>query len=135
MLYNDARDLPTIKKLLLDMRSPKWKKPAELVVELTDENFEEFVNGEEFTVVEFYAPWCGHCKKLLPEYEAAAADLNTDGIKLAKIDANKYTEIGQQYGVTGTITNKKSDPVSAVTKAQLWLISGSCSAQLSFSRS
>ena len=105
ILYNDARDLPTIKNHLLDMRNPKWKKPAERVVELTDENFEEFVNGEEFTVVEFYAPWCGHCKKLLPEYEAAAADLNKDGIKLAKIDANKYTEIGQQYGVTGKIIN------------------------------
>jgi len=106
ILYNDARDLPTIKNHLLDMRNPKWKKPAERVVELTDENFEEFVNGEEFTVVEFYAPWCGHCKKLLPEYEAAAADLNKDGIKLAKIDANKYTEIGQQYGVTGYPTLK-----------------------------
>lgn len=65
---------------------------------LTPDNFDDFVNGEEFTLVEFYAPWCGHCKKLAPEYEEAAAVLD---IKLAKVDASEHQSLGQRFGVTG----------------------------------
>ena len=37
----------------------------------------------------FYAPWCGHCKKMKPGYNAAAERLKTDGVegKLAAVDA------------------------------------------------
>jgi len=65
---------------------------------LTPDNFDSFIAAEDFTLVEFYAPWCGHCKKLAPEYEAAASALD---VKLAKVDASEHQSLGQQFGVTG----------------------------------
>ncbi|KAL6497253.1 Thioredoxin-like domain [Orobanche gracilis] len=62
----------------------------EFVVTLDHSNFTEFVGKHKFIVVEFYAPWCGHCKKLAPEYEKAASILSTldPPVVLAKVNAN-----------------------------------------------
>lgn len=54
---------------------PKYKPPKEEVVTLTVENFDEFIGDKKIMLIEFYAPWCGHCKKLIPEYEKAAKKL------------------------------------------------------------
>ena len=47
-----------------------------IVQDLTSENFDEFVNEETAALVEFYAPWCGHCKRLAPEWEKVFHKLN-----------------------------------------------------------
>ena len=46
------------------------------VIELTPSNFDkEVIRSDSIWIVEFYAPWCGHCKQLKPEYEKAATAL------------------------------------------------------------
>lgn len=71
------------------------------VVTLTQGNFSETVSAHENMLVEFYAPWCGHCKELAPHYREAASLLKDDGVVLAKVDAEAETGLAESHEVQG----------------------------------
>jgi protein disulfide-isomerase A6 len=72
------------------------------VVELTDVNFDALVlEGKEHWLVEFYAPWCGHCKNLAPEWKRAATSLKGSGMRLGAVDATVATAIASKYDIKG----------------------------------
>jgi len=69
------------------------------VIVLTDSNFDELLmKSEDLWIVEFYAPWCGHCKRLEPEWNQAATELKGE-VKIAKVDATKEFNLAGRFGV------------------------------------
>lgn len=78
------------------------------VTELDESNFESAISSFDYILVDFYAPWCGHCKRLAPELDAAApilAELR-EPIVIAKVNADKYRRLGDKYEIDGFPTLK-----------------------------
>ncbi|XP_068665177.1 protein disulfide isomerase-like 1-4 [Aristolochia californica] len=82
-----------------DSYSPPQIDEKDVVV-LKDSNFSEILENHPYVMVEFYAPWCGHCQALAPEYAAAATELKGEAV-LAKVDATEENELAQKYDVQG----------------------------------
>ncbi|TNV74553.1 hypothetical protein FGO68_gene16110 [Halteria grandinella] len=79
------------------------------VTVLNQGNFDELVLGsKDIWLVEFYAPWCGHCKNLEPEWNQAATRLKGQ-VKLGKVDATVETALAQRFHVQGYPTIKVFD--------------------------
>lgn len=76
------------------------------VISLTASDFSAKVDNEALILVEFFAPWCGHCKALAPHYEEAATALKEKDIKLAKVDCVDQADLCQANGVQGYPTLK-----------------------------
>lgn len=80
------------------------------VVVLTESNFDSKVlDSDDVWLVNFYAPWCPHCKSLKPIYEEASRAIRKAGIKnvkLGAIDASQYQSYAQKYGIRGFPTLK-----------------------------
>jgi len=79
---------------------------SEAVHKLDASSFDGFVKANEITLVEFFAPWCGHCKQLAPQYEAAAKQLKDNNIPLASVDCTTEKDLCSEYGVQGFPTLK-----------------------------
>ncbi|KAJ6880445.1 protein disulfide isomerase-like 2-3 [Populus alba x Populus x berolinensis] len=113
--YQGARDvkpiaefaLKQIKALLKDRLNGKStggsseKSETSLSVELNSRNFDELVlKSKELWIVEFFAPWCGHCKKLAPEWKKAANNLQGK-VKLGHVDCDSEKSLMSRFNVQG----------------------------------
>lgn len=76
------------------------------VHDLKQDTFTDFVKSHDLVLAEFFAPWCGHCKALAPEYEEAATTLKEKDIPLVKVDCTEEAELCKEYGVEGYPTVK-----------------------------
>lgn len=76
---------------------------------LTGANFEKHIGRSDIpVVVDFWAPWCGPCKMMAPQYEQAARSLEP-AVRLAKLDTEAHQALGARYNI-------RSIPTLAVFK-------------------
>lgn len=91
------------------------------VVDLTPDNFDKIVNGGKHVLAEFYAPWCGHCKRMTPEYKALGEAVEKDPklkgrVVVAKVNADEHRSLGERFEVRGFPTIKFFPRGKAATK-------------------
>ncbi|GMM35064.1 protein disulfide isomerase [Saccharomycopsis crataegensis] len=81
---------------------------ASNVIEATDKDFIDIVQTPgTYSFVKFYATWCGHCKTLAPIWEELAdVYAPSKNIQIVSIDADKYSRIGNRFGIKGFPTLK-----------------------------
>ncbi|CEG45578.1 protein disulfide-isomerase domain [Plasmopara halstedii] len=78
-------------------------KPMSRATVLTDASFDaEVIHSKKHAIVDFYAPWCGHCKKLAPVIEEVATIFEgEENVLIATVDATANTELAERYNVKG----------------------------------
>ena len=75
-----------------------------MVQQINSENFDkEVLSSDKITVVDFFANWCGPCRKLGPILEEVSEELS-EKVKFAKIDTDENIEMAKKYQVSGLPT-------------------------------
>ena len=83
---------------------------------LDNTNFDETISSE-LVLVDFWAPWCGPCKKMLPILEEIDSEGN---IRVAKLNADDFPEISNRFSVSSIptmIVFKYGQPVHTIIGA------------------
>src|SRR6516225_4450839 len=73
------------------------KRNPMAVVELTKENFEQVITGNQTVIVDYWAPWCGPCRGFAPVFEKVAE--KNPGIVFAKVNTDVEQEIAQHFNI------------------------------------
>lgn len=67
------------------------------------EKFNDVINSNQLTLIDFYATWCGPCKMMHPVLEQLKADLG-DSIRIIKLDVDKSGDIAEAYRIQSVPT-------------------------------
>jgi thioredoxin 1 len=65
--------------------------------DIDPDKIEEVQNSDDYWVVDFWAEWCGPCKKLAPRYEEVSEEV--EDVQFGKVDMEEHSDIGTQFGV------------------------------------
>lgn len=92
---------------------------AAVVFELDPDNFDASITSGGPWIVEFYAPWCTHCKRLEPHFEAASRAKEAAGARFGRVDGAAHRSLLMRFGVAGFPTIFHIDASGAVRPATI----------------
>ena len=69
-----------------------------MVSKITDQNFKEVLSGSKPIVIDFWATWCGPCRKIGPDIEALGEQY-ADQITTVKCDVDENNGLASEYGI------------------------------------
>lgn len=94
-------------------------------MEITKSLYEELVAGDKPLVLDFWATWCGPCRRIAPDVEALAKQYEGQ-VVVGKVNVEEEDELAAQFGIRniptllyikgGSVVDKS---VGAVPKSQL----------------
>ena len=67
------------------------------------ENFNDIINSNQLTLIDFYATWCGPCKMMHPVLEQLKSELG-DTLRIIKLDVDKNEALSAQYRIQSVPT-------------------------------
>ncbi|MCQ8830326.1 thioredoxin [Streptomyces malaysiensis] len=71
-------------------------------IELTADNFDEVISGNDFVIIDFWAEWCGPCRKFGPVFERVSETI--EDVIFAKVDTEAQRELAQAFEITSIPT-------------------------------
>lgn len=69
-----------------------------MALQITDQNFSEYLNSEKLLIVDFWATWCGPCRMVAPIIDDLATEYEGK-VNIGKCDVDENNQLPGQYGV------------------------------------
>eukprot|EP00055_Hartaetosiga_balthica_P005297 m.15350 g.15350 ORF g.15350 m.15350 type:complete len:454 (-) comp4461_c0_seq1:22-1383(-) len=91
--------------VMCSMMSGTFASSGKDVIDLDPSSFKDMLKSDDVWLVEFYAPWCGHCQQLAPQWSKAASALK-GVVKMGAVDMTQHQSLGSPYNVQGFPTIK-----------------------------
>ena len=66
-------------------------------IELTKDNFEQTINGNQTVIIDFWAPWCGPCRGFAPVFEKASE--SHPDVVFAKVNSDEQQELAGAFNI------------------------------------
>jgi len=75
-----------------------------MALEVTDVNIENVLTEKNVTVLDFWAPWCGPCKMLVPVIDKLAEENDGKNVTIGKVNVEENQDLAIKFGVRGIPT-------------------------------